>query len=147
MVKAGALSGIVSVLTIAAMAFADTEVPAPTMSINDLMVTVVTPATNTLWGIEDPQSDAEWQVFIDAADTVINAGRTIKIGGTGPNDSTWASEDEWQSFADALINAGRVAREAAENRDLDAMFNAGDVLYPPCEECHNRFHPGVVGFQ
>ena len=43
------------------------EAPVPTMSINDLMITVVTPATDTLWGIEDPQSDEEWQVYIDAA--------------------------------------------------------------------------------
>ena len=26
-------------------------------SVNDVMVTVVTPATNTIWGIENPQSD------------------------------------------------------------------------------------------
>ena len=68
------------------------ELPTPTMSVNDLMVTIVTPATNTLWGIEDPQGDEEWQVFIDAANAVIEAGRTIKVGGTGPNDAGWAAD-------------------------------------------------------
>ena len=58
--------------------------PVPTMSVNDLMVTIVTPATDTLWGIEDPRSDEEWQVFIDAAEVVIDAGKTMKVGGTGP---------------------------------------------------------------
>ncbi|MDH3990781.1 MAG: hypothetical protein OEV34_16730 [Gammaproteobacteria bacterium] len=115
--------------------------PVPTMSVNELMETVVTPATNTLWGIEDPQSDAEWQVFIDAADVVINAGQLIKVGGTGPDDNTWSASAEWQAFADRLIGAGFDAKTAAVNKDLEAMYTAGEVLYPPCEECHLQFHP------
>lgn len=117
--------------------------PLPTMSINELMITVVTPATDTLWGIEDPQSDADWQVFIDAANLVIEAGETIKVGGTGPNDNMWAEDPAWDAFADRLIGAGVDARNAANNKDIDAMYTAGEVLYPPCEECHVQFHPGV----
>jgi hypothetical protein len=123
------------------------EAAEPTMSIMELMVTVVTPATDTLWGIEDPQTDEEWQVFIDAANTVIDSGRTIKVGGTGPNDRTWAADPAWQTLADRLIGAGEDARRAAENRDIEAMFTAGEVLYPPCEECHLQFNPGVTGDQ
>jgi len=119
------------------------ENPVPTMSINDLMVTVVTPATDTLWGIEDPQTDEDWQVFIDAADIVIEAGKTIKVGGTGPNDNDWASDPAWDAFADRLIGAGVDARNAANNKDVEAMYTAGGVLYPPCEECHIQFHPGM----
>ena len=113
------------------------------MSINDLMVEVITPATNTLWGIEDPKTEEEWQVFIDAANVVIEAGETVKIGGTGPMDNEWADEPDWDAFADRLINAGKDARAAAINKNIDAMFTAGEVLYPPCEECHIQFHPGV----
>ena len=119
------------------------ENPVPTMSINDLMVTVVTPATDTLWGIEDPQTDEDWQVFIDAADIVIEAGKTIKVGGTGPDDNDWASDPAWDAFADRLIDAGVDARNAANNKDVEAMYTAGEVLYPPCEECHIQFHPGI----
>ncbi|MDH3440736.1 MAG: hypothetical protein OEM63_08300 [Gammaproteobacteria bacterium] len=123
----------------------DDDAATPAMSVNDLMVNVVTPATNTLWGIEDPQTAEDWQVFIDAADVVIEAGRTMKAGGIGPNDMAWASEPDWQAFADAIIGAGRAARQAALDQDIDAMYSAGEVLYPPCEECHNQFHPGVAG--
>jgi len=122
---------------------ADTAAPVPTMSVNDLMVTVVTPATDTLWGIEDPQTDEDWQVFIDAADVVIRAAQTIKVGGTGPMDNVWAADPAWDAFADRLIGAGVDARTAAETRDIEAMFTAGEVLYPPCEECHLQFHPGM----
>ncbi|MCH8301781.1 MAG: hypothetical protein IH912_03425 [Proteobacteria bacterium] len=68
----------------------------PSGSVNDLMLTVITPATNTIWGIEDPQTDEEWQVFVDAAAQVIDAAQRIKNGGSGPNDSAWAEDPEWQ---------------------------------------------------
>lgn len=117
----------------------------PTMSVNDLMITVVAPATDTIWGIDDPQTDEDWQVYIDAADAVIDASRTLRIGGTGPNDPDWASDPAWQVFIDALAEAGQVARKAANEQDVELMYTAGEVIYPPCEECHLQFHPGVAG--
>jgi cytochrome c556 len=115
----------------------------PELSVNDVMVEQIAPATNTLWGIDDPQTDDDWQVFIDAANLVIETSKSIKLGGAGPNDDAWAQDPEWQAFADRLIEAGIDARAAAENKDVDAMYAAGDILYPPCEECHLQFHPGL----
>ena len=36
-------------------------------------------------------------------------------------------------------------RKAAVERDIEQMYTAGEVIYPPCEECHLQFHPGVEG--
>ncbi len=118
-------------------------VPAPTTSVFELMQTVVVPASDTVWGIEDPRTDEDWQVFVDAAEALIVASETIKQGGTGPNDATWAASPDWQTFAERLLAASRAVKTAALQRDLDGMFSAGDVLYPPCEECHLEFNPGV----
>ena len=115
----------------------------PESSINELMLDVVTPTTNTLWGVTDPQTDADWNVFVVAASQVIAAGEQIKRGGSGPDDMTWAADPAWQAFADRLIDAANDARDAASAKNLDALFEANDVLYPPCEECHIQFHPGV----
>ena len=113
-------------------------------SINDVMVAVVTPATNTIWGIENPQTDEEWQVFIDAAGQLIDAATKIKSGGSGPNDSAWAKDPEWQRYADVLIESGLDIQAAARERDLDTLVNvSNDKMYPPCEECHLKFHPGL----
>ena len=112
-------------------------------SVNEVMISIIAPATNTLWGIDDPQTDEDWQVFIDAADAVIETVSEIKAGGAGPNDLQWAESPEWQAFADRLIAAGTDARKAAEDKDVEAMYAAGDILYPPCEECHIQFHPGL----
>ena len=116
----------------------------PVGSVNNVMMSVVTPATNTIWGIEDPQTDEEWQVFINAAADLIKAARQIKAGGAGPNDSAWAEDPEWQRYADLLVESGIEIQAAARKRDLDTLVNvSNDKMYPPCEECHIRFHPGM----
>ena len=116
----------------------------PAGSVNNLMQTVITPATNTIWGIEDPQTDEEWQVFIDAAAQLIDVSRQIKNGGTGPNDSAWAENPEWQQFADQLIESGIEIQAAARARDLDTLMDvSNEKMYPPCEECHLQFLPNM----
>ena len=112
-------------------------------SVNDIMLTIITPATNTIWSIDDPQTDEEWQVLIDAAAQLIEASNRIKAGGAGPNDSTWAKDPEWQRYSDVLVESGEEIQAAARERDLDTLINvSNDKMYPPCEECHLMFHPG-----
>jgi cytochrome c556 len=141
LLQAGLTGLLLAVL--AAVSADENGAPKPTTSVFELMQTVVVPASDTLWGIEDPQTDDDWQVFVDAAQALIVASETIKQGGTGPNDAAWAASPDWQAFADRLLAASTAAKAAAEQRDLDGMFSAGDVLYPPCEECHLQFNPGV----
>lgn len=113
-------------------------------SVNDIMVNIVTPATNTIWGIEDPQTDEEWQVYIDAAAQLVDAATRIKSGGAGPNDSSWAKDPQWQRFADVLIESGLEIQQAAREAELDTLINvSNDKMYPPCEECHIMFRPGM----
>lgn len=114
------------------------------LSIMELMVSKVTPATDTLWGIDDPQTDADWQVFIDAADVTIAAFEQSKMGGSGPNDDVWAADDRWKAYADAVIAAANSAKVAIDARDMDAIWEAGDALYTPCEACHIDFNPAVT---
>ena len=127
------------------LAAGDDTAVSPSASVNDLMTDVITPASNTLWGVEDPASDAEWQELADAATLIIEAAESFRKGGSGPNDDKWATDPAWLAFTDTLIGAARNANDAAKEKNLDALFNANDVLYPPCEECHMQFHPGVAG--
>lgn len=113
------------------------------MTVKEVMESVITPATNTLWSAEDPQSDEEWQLLEDAAITTINAGILVALGGTGTNDAEWASKPEWKAFNDVMIKAAMDALEAIRERNIDDLFVATDILYPPCEGCHIAFNPGV----
>ena len=113
------------------------------VSVRDVMEGVITPATNTLWGVEDPQSDEDWRPLEEAAIAVITAGTLIRSGGAGADDADRAADPRWQAWSDTMVEAALTALEAVRARDLDAMIEATNVMYPPCEECHIAFHPGV----
>ena len=114
------------------------------LTVNELMLSFITPATNAIWGVEEPQTDEDWQALAEAAQTVIDVSRRIKAGAAGPNDKTWATEPAWQAFADAMIESSNDLIAATEARDLDRFIEiSNDKLYPPCEECHLRFHPAM----
>ena len=132
-----------AVFLAAALVAADEPKLTSRLTVNELMVSMITPATNTLWGVENPQSDAEWQPLEDAAIVVIAAGTLIASGGSGPQDAEWAASADWQAFVATMNAAADDALEAVRERDLEALVTATEVMYPPCEECHQQFHPGM----
>ena len=120
------------------------SMPSPTaVPILTLMVDVVGPATNTLWGVDNPDTDVEWRELADAAELTIRAFRQIKEGGIGPNDMAWAADPRWQAYSDAVISSAEEARIAIEHRDPEALRDANNDLYAPCEACHLVFHPTI----
>lgn len=122
---------------------ADEGAPEHRVSVREIMEGVITPATNTLWGVENPQSDEDWRPLEEAAIAVIAAGSLIQSGGAGPDDAEHAADPRWQAWSDTMVEAALTTLEAVRARDLDAMIEATNVMYPPCEECHIAFHPGV----
>lgn len=127
-----------------ALLFAALTSNADDQSILELMTIRVVPATDTLWGAEDPETDAEWQKLEDAATETIKAFELTKAGGSGPNDNNWAANDDWQAFSDDVIAAAELAKLAIAERDIEALWEAGDPLYTPCEACHLVYNPGVA---
>jgi hypothetical protein len=120
----------------------------PLVTIRELMEKTITPATNTLWNAwEPPTEEAEWEALEEAAITLLVATQANALGGTGPNDNEWVREAAWQAFNQLMLNAGLDALRAIRARDHDALLEAGDVLYPPCEACHVAFNPGVIADQ
>jgi len=128
-----------------AQAPASDAAPRPTMPIKQLMETTITDASNTIWGAyEPPKSDEQWAEIEKAALVLIDAAKVNAVGGTGPMDNEWAKQPAWKPFNDAMRKASEAALAAAKAKDHDALLEAGDVLYPPCEGCHMLFNPGVV---
>lgn len=113
------------------------------VTVKEIMDSVITPATNTLWGAEDPQTDAAWKQLEDAAITTILAGHYIGPGGADSSNNERATTTQWRAFNAAMIQAATDALRAIRERDIDALFVANDVLYPPCEGCHVVFVPGT----
>ena len=114
---------------------------APALSVQELMQSVITPATNTLWGAYQVKDD-EWQNLETAAQGVIQAGESLLQGGTGSNDAANAANQDWQEWSNQMIAAGRDALAAIRNRNEEVLSSVGnDELYPPCESCHNKYMP------
>lgn len=113
------------------------------LSVNQVMLSLVAPASDALWGIESPQTDEEWRVLDDAAVTIVAAATLIARGGGGDEDDQWAADDRWQAQTADLMTAAIAARESIARRDVDGVIDLGESLYLPCEGCHLAFHPGV----
>jgi len=133
---------LATVLLFALPAIGDTTVT-PSVTVKEVMESVITPATNTLWGAEDPQTDEAWQELEDAAITTITAATYVARGVSGTSDREWSNTPEWQAFNNVMIEAATDALKAIRERDIEALYVANDVLYPPCEGCHIAFNPGV----
>jgi len=104
------------------------------LSIREIMTAIIAPMTSTLWGAYEIKTDAEWQNLGNAALTVVAAGSLLKSSGEH------GAEADWQAYSEQMIAAARAAMLAIENKNEEALSNAGnDLLYPPCESCHQRY--------
>lgn len=119
----------------------------PVKSILEVMLLEITPATNVLWGVGNPQTDEEWRVLEDAALATIEAVYKTAEGGAGPMDNEWASHKNYQAFNNEMLSAAEAAVEAIKQKDISALLEAGNAIYEPCEGCHLEFNPGVVNQQ
>ena len=109
---------------VAATAATGLAIAEPRLSVNEIMVSIVTPATNTLWGADDPKTDAEWQSLEEAAIAVIAATTLITDGAAGPSDKDWAAEPGWQGYAATMMKAAEDARAAAKGPSLPSRLFA-----------------------
>jgi len=116
----------------------------PEMSVHELMEWILNPAAEVIWdsagtiitaeGHEElaPTTDAGWHDVERAAATLSEAGNLLMLPGR-------AAGDDWIGYAQALVGAGRLAREAAGAQDADALFDAGGHLYQVCRGCHDQY--------
>jgi hypothetical protein len=114
-------------------------------SVRDLMDATVHPSAEVIFesvgtiisvkGIEEiaPQNDEEWANVRRSAITVAEAGNLLMMG-ERPKD-----KGEWMNRARALIDAGILAKKAAEAKNPEALFNAGGIVYEACQQCHERY--------
>ena len=113
---------------------------APELSVKEVMNSIVTPATNTIWGAYQLETESQWQEVGRAATAVVGATNLLMLGGAGEGEAEIASEAEWQHFNQQLLAAARQVLVAVDKRDESALSKVGnDALYPPCESCHQTY--------
>ena len=110
------------------------------LSVKEIMNSIVTPATNTIWGAYQLETESQWQEVGRAATAVVGAANLLMLGGTGEGEVEIAREAEWQHFNQQLLAAARQVLVAVDKRDESALSKVGnDALYPPCESCHQTY--------
>ena len=115
------------------------------VSLNTLMVALVNHAADPIWvaAWRNPETDRDWRELERMAIQLEVGGALLSIPGTGPNDSEWASNPTWQSWAVALQQTGADAVLAVRARDLDGVARVGDAIVEICEGCHIDFKPDL----
>ena len=86
-------------------------------------------------GEEDlsPTTEEGWHNVEDHAAMVMETANLLLLPGRGPEEA------EWRAFSKDLVRTGKLAFDAAHNRDAKALFDAGGEMYQTCLACHNQY--------
>lgn len=120
----------------------------PTGDVRYTMEWVLDPAAFHLWrsagsiitaeGTRDlaPTTDDGWLAVQHSAAVVAETGNLLLM------PSRARDQKDWQVFSLGLVEAGLLAKSAAENHDADALFDAGGQIYRVCSSCHSIYIQG-----
>lgn len=112
----------------------------------ELMHLVVEPSADVLWDSAGwimtlegeyslvPTDDDGWFAVESAASVIIESGNLLKL----PERSSDRAAS-WLEYSTNMSDQGRLARQAALDRDGDALFQVGASLYQSCVECHDVY--------
>lgn len=145
------LIGTVAAMGLVSVAFAqrasttDREFIEMQTSINAIMVAVVDWAAHEVWeaGYAETQTGRNWLTVKQYATQLLASGTLVSLGGTGPADSTWVNNQEWQRWSARMIRDTREILQAIEDQDQELLQASGEKLLNSCEGCHEIFKPTI----
>jgi len=117
----------------------------PVGDLADLMAGVVEPSAEVIWDavgvIVDaegehhlaPQTDEEWLALRFAAYTVAESGNLLMMPERALDQAAWIT------MSQSLVEVGQRAIEAADARNIDAVFDVGAEIYYVCTNCHSTY--------
>ena len=122
----------------------------PPMPIKDFMAEKVQPTAQTYWDavrfVSDetgdheiqPRTDAEWEKTRKAAEDLVAYGELLKT-----DAYTEGRGEDWNQFAQGLIDISRQAEQAAKDQSVDKVFEVGGTIYSVCSACHQIYPPAA----
>ena len=123
--------------TTASQSSKDSQLPS---TVRQIMNSIVTPTTAIIWGAYELEAESEWMDVKNAALSLIDAGALLNAEGLQGEERLIAQEDAWKEFNAQMISAAEKVIEAVEAKDEERLFSVGnDLLYPPCESCHQEY--------
>ena len=112
--------------------------------IHQTMELIIDPAVDIIWnsagsiitkaGEQElaPTTPAGWLAVEAAAAVLAESGNLLIL----PDRSRGT---QWNNFANQLTGNGRAAMIAAQQKDAEALFEAGANIYNVCAACHNHY--------
>lgn len=114
-------------------------------SLNAIMVATVDWAAHEVWeaGYAETMTGRNWLTAKQYATQLLAAGTLVSLGGTGPADMSWVTNDEWQRWSLRMIRETKETLRAIEAQDQEMLLAAGERLVDACEGCHEIFKPSI----
>ena len=112
---------------------------------HDFMAHLLTPASEAIWESSgyviteegefslEPNNEEEWERVLYGAKVITESASLLSIPSRSKN------RNEWIVFAGLLEGVGQKAFEAAERKDVAALFEIGAELYQVCVACHQVY--------
>jgi len=120
----------------------------PVASVRQIMKGIVGPAATVVFnsvsttvsfrGTEEkfPRTDAEWEEVGNSAAALIESGNLLLLG------SRAVDKGEWVKMSQAMIEAGKVALKATQDKNTEGVLAAGEQVNMSCDACHRRYSRG-----
>ena len=112
---------------------------------HDFMAHLLTPASEAIWESSgyviteegefslEPTNEEEWERVLYGAKVISESAYLLNIPSRSKN------RKEWVLFGSLLEDVGQKAFEAAENKDVESLFEIGAELYQVCVACHQVY--------
>jgi hypothetical protein len=129
---------------------ASCKASAPAESVQELMKNKVDPASKVYFeavqyisdetGEHDirPQTDADWEKVRKAAADLQEYGKLLQ-----EDAYTQGRNPDWAKFSQAMVDAGKLAEQAAKDKNVDKVFEMSGTVYNVCSACHLAYPPPV----
>ena len=123
------------------------KTPAPnnSLSLHQVMEWVIDPNDDVIWdsvksisttkGTTEiyPRTDEQWDAVRNSAAILVKAGNILLVEGRAKDNT------QWLEYAKQLSKASEVALKAAQDKNKDALFDAGGGIYEACKACHDKY--------
>jgi hypothetical protein len=80
-----------------------------------------------------PRTDAQWEAVRNSAATLIESGNLLMAQGRAKDDK------QWVEYSQRLSRTAEIALKASQEKNKDALFDAGGKIYNACRACHDKY--------
>ncbi|HUA84797.1 MAG TPA: hypothetical protein VMB85_13115 [Bryobacteraceae bacterium] len=104
-------------------------------SVSRLMIDIIYPTSDALFYIErsPPKTDVEWNAIRGQALMLAESGNLLMLPGRARDQGNWMKDSK------ELIDAARLAYQAAAAKDMRGVLDQSERLTQACVTCHRQY--------